>query len=79
MSNTLKTNAGADSPSAPAISISLDLITETLSSIYWNISPYQDHPDLDDHPHILELANTYNKILKEISDTCSHDFPPFPI
>lgn len=79
MSKIHNNNAGADTTSAPAISISLDLLTETLSAIHWNISPYQDHPDLDDQPHILELAKTYNKLLAEISATCTHNFPPFRI
>jgi hypothetical protein len=57
--------------------ISLDLLTETLAAIHWNIAPYEGHPDLQDHPHIIELALAYNKIIYAISPTCKHDFQTF--
>ncbi len=57
--------------------ISFDLLTETLAAIHWNITPYEGHPDLQDLPHIIELALAYNKIIYAISATCKHDFQTF--
>jgi hypothetical protein len=57
--------------------ISYQLLTETLEAMHWCISPYQGSPDLDDYPHIVNLALCYNKIIYAISPHCKHDFIPF--
>ncbi len=66
------------------ISISPELLTDTLSAMHWVISPYTDGDTLirDDYPWIYELALVYNKLvdnLNKVPDPFHHDFEAFNI
>ena len=66
------------------ISISPELLTDTLSAMHWVISPYTDGDTLirDDYPWIYELALVYNKLVDNLNkahDPLQHDFEAFNI
>jgi hypothetical protein len=66
------------------ISISPELLTDTLSAMHWVISPYTDGDTLirDDYPWIYELALVYNKLVDNLNkspDPLLHDFEAFNI
>ena len=66
------------------MSISPELLTDTLTAMHWVISPYTDGDTKirDDYPWIYELALVYNKLvnnLNESPDSIQHDFEAFNI
>lgn len=71
-------------PTQTAISISYELLTDTLTAMHWVISPYTDGDNnlRDDYPWIFELAIMYNKLVDKLNNPTKpiqHDFEYFKL
>jgi hypothetical protein len=71
-------------PTETAISVSTELIADTLTAMHWVISPYTDGDAnmRDDYPWIYELALVYNKLVTNLNNSpepIQHDFEQFKI
>jgi hypothetical protein len=52
-------------------------VVDILNAMHWVIAPYhEDDPTLSDHPHIKELADSYNRLLDSFSQAYTHSFEP---
>jgi len=53
--------------------INEDIIERALNAMLWVLEPYLEESILD-HPHLLELAQSYNEIAAIATDLCDSTF-----
>ena len=77
--NNLVSQAIAKAKPATEITLQMAVVTETLDAMYWCFSPYLDDNRITDYPWLLNLVQSYSKIVESLPSPYSLQYETFEI